>query len=372
MNLLVLNWLDRNNPGAGGAEIHLHESFGRLAGAGWKVTVVTSGWPGASPRTELDGMEIHRVGDRYSYPVRVAPFVLDVLRNHRFSLVVEDLNKVPLLSPRWAPAPVLLLVHHLFGGTVFQEAALPLALTTWLMERPLPWIYRGLPVIAVSESTRSDLICRGMAPERIEVIENGIDISHFPYGPQEERFPDPTVLYLGRLKRYKRVDLVIRAVARLREGGVPARLLIAGKGDHRDSLEREVRRSGLGGGAVRFLGYVPEKEKVELLRRAWVHTLTSPKEGWGIANVEAAACGTPTVASDSPGLRDSVLHGRTGFLVPHGDVTSLAEGLGRLLGDPILRRRMGEAGRRFAEGLSWDRTATRLGLALEAAVASSP
>jgi glycosyltransferase involved in cell wall biosynthesis len=162
---------------------------------------------------------------------------------------------------------------------------------------------------------------------------------------------------MGRLKRYKRVDLVIRAVARLRDQDVPVKLLVAGKGDHRDALEREARSLGLGDDRVRFLGFVPDDEKVDLLRRSWIHVLTSPKEGWGIVNLEAAACGTPTVASDSPGLRDSVRDGSTGFLVPHGDLEALADRLRTVLQAPDLRERMGMEALEFAGGFGWDASA---------------
>jgi len=109
--------------------------------------------------------------------------------------------------------------------------------------------------------------------------------------------------------------------------------------------------------AVDFLGFVTEQEKWELFRRSWVHVLASPKEGWGISCLEAAAAGTPTVASDAPGLRDSVVDGRTGFLVPHGDVEALAGALARILRDPALRDRLGRQARGFAEAFSWDATA---------------
>jgi len=121
---------------------------------------------------------------------------------------------------------------------------------------------------------------------------------------------------------------------------------------------------------VAFLGFVSEERKLELLRRAWVHTLTSPKEGWGIANLEAAACGTPTVASNSPGLRDSVRHGETGFLVPHGDVPELARRVGLLLNDPTLHRGQALAARRFAEGFSWEASADAMHRALGGSAAS--
>jgi glycosyltransferase involved in cell wall biosynthesis len=370
VRLLVLNWLDRENPQAGGAEIHLHEAFGRLAEKGWEVTLVASGWRGSPARTELDGIRVHRVGGRHTYLLRLAPYVRRTFGRDAFDLAVEDLNKVPVFTPLWAPWPRLLLVHHLFGATAFQEASLALATATWLLERPVPRIYRGDPVVAISDSTRDDLGRRGMDPDRIRVVPNGIDPDRYVPAGEADRYPRPTLLYLGRLKRYKRIDLILRAAARLRDAGLEARLLIAGRGDYERALRRKASRLGLGEDRVRFLGFVPEEEKLELLRRAWVHVLTSPKEGWGIVNLEAAASATPTVASDSPGLRDSVRDGRTGFLVPHGDVEALARRIRTLLGDPSLRRKMGAEGRRFAIEHSWDRTAERLARAFTAAVAS--
>ncbi len=370
LDLLVLNWLDRENPRAGGAEIHLHECFGRLAAEGWKVTLVSSGWPGSEPRTVLDGIEVHRVGGRYGYAAAVRRYVHRTFGGRSFDLAVEDLNKVPVFLPRWSPAPVLLLVHHLFGATAFREAPLPVALATWLLERPIPRVYRGIPCVAVSRSTRDDLVARGLRATEIRVVENGIDPEVLRPGQGEARFPDPTLVYLGRLKRYKRVDLILRAVAGLRREGEAVRLLVAGDGDRRAALERLARRLGLGPGEVTFLGFVSEERKRELLQRGWVHTLTSEKEGWGISNLEAAACATPTVASDVPGLRDSVLHDRTGLLVPHGDVGALAEAYRRLLRDRVARERMGAAARAFAEGLTWDRSAARLAAVCREAVAS--
>jgi glycosyltransferase involved in cell wall biosynthesis len=150
---------------------------------------------------------------------------------------------------------------------------------------------------------------------------------------------------------------------------VKARLLVAGKGDHQGALEALSARLGLGD-KVRFLGYVPEDEKVRLLQRSWIHVLTSPKEGWGISVLEAGACGTPTVASDSPGVRDAVVNGITGELVPHGDVGALAGSLARLLQDPEPRRRMGEEARRFAEGFEWESSARTTEKFLESRVAA--
>ncbi len=355
MNLLVLNWQDRLNPQAGGAETHLHEIFGRLAGRGHQVTLLVSGWAGAAARDDVDGMEVHRAGGRYTFSLAAPAYYRARLRTRTFDVIVEDLNKVPLLSPLWAEPPVALLAHHLFGITAFQEASPPLAAATWLLERPLGRVYRSVPTMAVSRSTAHDLGERGLPEERIAVIPNGVDLDRFT--PAAERFDAPTLLYLGRLKRYKRVDLPIRAVAALRSEGVDVRLIVAGTGDAAEPLRALVRELGVGD-AVEFRGFVSEEEKRELFRRAWVHVLTSPKEGWGITNLEAAACGTPTIASDSPGLRDSVVDGETGFLVPHGDVARLADRIRLLIGDEALRERLGREARQFAQRFTWEGAAT--------------
>jgi glycosyltransferase involved in cell wall biosynthesis len=209
-----------------------------------------------------------------------------------------------------------------------------------------------------------------MVGEEIAVVPNGVDLEDLAPAPAGNRYPEPTLLYLGRLKKYKRVDLIFRAVAMLRDRGSPVRLLVAGRGDQEASLKK-LRNSLALGEAVEFLGYVPEEGKVELLQRSWIHVLTSPKEGWGISILEAAACGTPTVASDSPGLRDAVQNGETGSLVPHGDIRALATALGRLLGNREVREAMGRRARAFSEGFTWKASARKMEAFLERRVAAT-
>ena len=357
LRILVVNWLDRENPRAGGAETHLHEVFGRLANKGHEVTALVSGWRGCQRRAVLDEVQVHRSGGRHSFSVTAPLYYLRHLARQEYHVVVEDLNKVPVFSPFWTRSSVVLLAHHLFGTTAFQAGPFPLAVGTWLLERPIPLVFRRTPAIAVSESTKEDLVRRGLRPELVEVIPNGIDLDFFTPAPDAAVVRErPTVLYLGRLAKYKRIDLVVEAVASLASEGLDVELLIGGDGDHRRPLETQVRRLGIES-RVRMLGFVSETEKLALLRSAWVHVLTSPKEGWGISNLEAAACGTPSVASDSLGLRESVVDGQTGLLVPHGDVPALAAALGRLLRDRELRARMGRQARGFAEAFSWEGSA---------------
>jgi glycosyltransferase involved in cell wall biosynthesis len=353
VRILLVNWQDRENPQAGGAEIHLHEIFGRLAKRGHPISLLCSGWKGCAPRATLDGIDVHRVGTRYTFQLFAHGYYRRVLAPMNADVLVEDINKVPLYTPRWGARRTMALVPHLFGTTAFQEVSLPMAAMVWTLEQPLVRAYRGLPFEAISESTASDLAARGVPRDSIRVIYPGIDSVSYTPAPAQ-RAAEPLFVYLGRLKRYKRVDLIIRGFAALAHP--TARLAIAGTGDHRPALEALVRSLDLGE-RVRFLGFVTDADKLRLLREAWALVFTSPKEGWGITNFEAAACATPVVASDSPGLRESVRHGETGFLVPHGDVPALAAALSRLANDPALVRTLGAGGRVFAERFTWERAA---------------
>jgi glycosyltransferase involved in cell wall biosynthesis len=355
VNILLVNWQDRANPFAGGAEIHLFEIFGRMAAAGHRVRLVCSGWKGGSPRANIDGIAIERAGGRNSFALVGRRAVQRAIRAERPDILVEDVNKLPLFLATGTRLPVCAIVPHLFGTTAFEEAPWPIAATVWAAERPLPWAYRRAGFHAISESTRDDLVRRGVPADRIRVIHPGVDSRHFTPAPGGRRSAIPTFLYVGRLKRYKGVAIAIRALALARRRRPDLRLEIAGTGDHRAELEQLASSLDLNR-AVSFLGFVSEERKIDLMRAAWANVFPSPKEGWGITIVEAAACGTPSLASESPGLRDSVRHGDTGFLVPHGDVEGLAARMLELADSPPLVARLGERARRFAEGLSWERT----------------
>jgi glycosyltransferase involved in cell wall biosynthesis len=368
VRVLLVNWQDRENPQAGGAEIHMHEIFGRLAAAGHEITLLCGGWPGCPPHARLDGIEIHRVGTRHTFPLLARRYFDRVFGDVAPSLdvLVEDVNKIPLYTPRWRGIRrVVALVPHLFGGTVFQELAAPLAAAVWLAERPLGRLYRHVPFEAISQSTADDLARRGIPRDHVEVIYPGIDTRR--YSPLlGARSPRPLFVYLGRLKKYKGVHYVIRAFAAMRERD--ATLEIAGAGDYRPRLEALARSLDLGD-RVRFLGRISEDEKLTLLRRAWALVFASPKEGWGITNLEAAACATPVVASNSPGIRESVRDGETGYLVPHGDIAAMGAALDRVAGSRELVERLGRSARAFAETFTWERAAAETATHLARVVA---
>ncbi|MFN2636246.1 MAG: glycosyltransferase family 4 protein [Gemmatimonadaceae bacterium] len=353
MRILVLNWQDHQNPQAGGAELHLREVFSRIVSGGHSVDLLCSGWQAAPERAVLDGIDVHRVGTRKTYPFLARRYYSSELAKNDYDVVIEDLNKVPLYTPLWGVRRLVALVHHLFGATVFREAPPPLAAAVWLSERPLASLYRAIPFEAVSRSTADDLAARGIPRSSIRVIYNGVDSKRLTPDPNE-RSKTPLFVYLGRLKKYKRVDIVVRAFSQLNIHD--ARLEVAGTGDYRAPLERLIKSLQLTD-RVRFLGFVPEEEKIHLLRRAWASVLASPKEGWGISNLEAAACGTPVIAMNAPGIRESVIDGETGFLVPLKDTAAMTAAMRGVVESPRLVEVLGSAGRRFAETFTWERAA---------------
>lgn len=350
-----------HHPQAGGAEVHFVEIFRRLAAAGDRVTLIASGWPGAPPREVIDGIEVVRVGERISY----YPAAVREYRRQRragpIDVVVEDLNKFPFYARWWVREPVVVLVHHLLGRTAFQQVAFPIAAATFVAESLVPRLYRGLPVVAVSPSTCEELVRGGMRREDVRIVPNGLD--HDRYRPGDgRRAAVPTVLALGRVEPYKRTEMLVDAVASIPD----ARLVVAGTGTGAAALAAYVAARDLGA-RVELRGFVDEEEKVRLLREAHVVATASRKEGWGLTVLEAAACGTPAVAFDVPGLRDAIRDGETGLLVREETAAALAAGIRRVLGDRALRDRLAEGGLGWAARFTWDAAAAEVSAVIEAA-----
>jgi glycosyltransferase involved in cell wall biosynthesis len=155
----------------------------------------------------------------------------------------------------------------------------------------------------------------------------------------------------------KGIRFLIEAAAEIRPRFPDLKLIIAGDGFERPDLEALARRLGIGD-AVTFLGWVPNTALPPYYRAAALSVIPSLEEGFGIPAAEAMGCEVPVVASDAGGLPEVVEHGVTGLVVPRGDSHALAAAMEQLLSDPLMRRRMGVAGRERALRLfDWDRTA---------------
>jgi glycosyltransferase involved in cell wall biosynthesis len=347
----MLAWRDLADVEAGGSELHASMVASRWADAGIEVTMRTSYAQGAPPETVRDGYKVIRRAGRYLvFPRAVAAEIAG--RHGRRDGLIEIWNGVPFFSPVWARGPRVTWLHHVHED--MWPLVLPpgLARAGQLLERRIaPPFYRRTSVITLSESSREHLLARLRLPaHNVHVVPPGIDAR---FQPAEAKYPEPTVLAVGRLMPSKAFDTLIAAVAEVRRE-IPARLVIVGEGYERDALERQIASLGAEEWCE-LAGRVDDDDLVGHYQRAWVVASASRSEGWGMTLTEAAACATPAVATRIPGHRDAVRDGIGGVLVDSDD--ELIAALGKVLGDTPFRERLGEGARRTAQELTWDRTA---------------
>jgi glycosyltransferase involved in cell wall biosynthesis len=358
MKILLVEYRDITHPEAGGAEVILLEVFKRIVAAGHEVHYLCNRHGNAPAEETRDGIRYIRRGRQPYFNYLVPLIYRTELRKHRYDLLVEGIDKIPFYLPLFERrVPVLGIIPHLFGTTVFREASWPVAAYVYLMERLIPTVYRRSLFSVLSQSTRDDLIARGVPRENVRLIYSGLTQEAYQAPAQKPAREHPVILYLGRIKKYKGIELGLHAVRRLREKYPNIEYQVVGAGDFLEPLRQMARELGVERN-VNFTGLKRGAEKTALLQKADVLIYTSPKEGWGLSVVEANACGTVVVASDAPGLRESVVHDKTGFLIPHGDVTALATRIDQLLSDPALYGRMRASAVEWAQTFTWDR-ATR-------------
>jgi glycosyltransferase involved in cell wall biosynthesis len=363
--MLVVNWRCPKNPLAGGAEVYLQEIFSRLVNRGHHITLLSERFAGSESDDMIEGIRVIRAGGKFTFNFTAGRQVGRLAEALNADIVIDDLNKIPFYSTWHTKRPVLAILMHLFRGSIFRETLPPMAAYVWVAETMIPLAYKRSRFAVLSESSKKDTVKVGIDPDRITVIPPGTDFGRF--SPDASVPREPLVLHVGRLKRYKATDHLLQAARLLKERGVKFNAVVVGDGDDKPRLEALAAKLGLGA-EVRFTGFVPEAEKVNWYRRAAVLVENSVKEGWGLIVMEANACGTPVVAANSPGLRDSSRDGVNGLMYEYGDVPSLAEKLGRLLSDDALRGRLGQQAIAWAKQWTWDGAAEAMERVIEETV----
>jgi glycosyltransferase involved in cell wall biosynthesis len=352
LRVLLLNWRDLQHPEAGGAEKYLVTVAEGLAARGHAVVFRTAAYPGALPDEVVEGVHYLRHGGHYSiYPRAFAGHA-----GSSFDVVVDVQNGVPYLSPLATRTPVVNLVHHVHREqwpVVFGPRTARFG--WWLESRLAPRVYRGTSYVAVSDSTKRELVSLGVDADRVTIIHNGTDAVA---DDDAERSPEPRAIVIGRLVPQKRVELALDAATALRRRVPGLHVDVVGSGWWEPHLREHVRKLGLEKD-VTFHGHVSEAEKHRLLARAWVHAMPSLKEGWGLVVVEAGVHGTPTVAfRGAGGPADSIRDGVTGLLVDDDgggpDVHGFTEALASLLTDDQRREQMSRAARAWVSRFRWE------------------
>jgi glycosyltransferase involved in cell wall biosynthesis len=378
VRIAVANWRDPWHPQAGGAERYAWEIARGLAARGAAVRFLTARAPGQARRDRRDGIEIIRMGGRFT----VYPLVLGWLLAHRrsFDTVLDCQNGIPFFSPCVLPrqVPVLCVMHHVHSVQFAVHFPWWMARAGRILEGPAArWAYRRHACVAVSPSTVAAMRDRLRWTGDIYLIPNGVTVPAIPWQPDgavaDEAVPDGAVgtdrhslVWVGRLVAHKRAERILPIAERLRGNGVT--IDVIGRGPAARSLAGSVAARGLAG-QVRLQGFLPETEKQAIVARSLLHLNTSQGEGWGLCVLEAAALGVPTVAYDVEGLRDAIRDGQTGWLVGDGelieDVTRRAV---KELADPARRAAVAAACRGWASQLGWDRSVARMSGLIRASI----
>ncbi|MFN7969025.1 MAG: glycosyltransferase family 4 protein [Acidimicrobiales bacterium] len=351
----VFGWRDLDDDEAGGSEVHADSIESIWARAGLQVTHRTSFSSGRPPIDVRNGYRVSRRGNRYLVFPRAAVAELTG-RLGPTDAVIEIWNGVPFLSPWWWHGPTAVWLHHVHGPMWQQSLPGPVAPLGNLLEERLapPW-YRRVPVVTLSQSSKDELVDElGFDRGHVTVIPPGIDPSFSPLDPADPgvgRSPTPLAVAVGRLTPVKDFCRLVRVMAGVRDRVPDLELVIVGEGYERAAIEAQVAAVG-GQDWVRLPGRISDEELLSLYRRSWLAVSASTREGWGMTLTEAAACGTPAVATDIAGHADAIDDGRSGLLGRSDD--ELVEMATRVLTDPTTRSALRAGALERAGELTWE------------------
>jgi glycosyltransferase involved in cell wall biosynthesis len=350
----VLAWRDLVDIEAGGSELHAARVLSLWAEAGIDITMRTSYAQGHPYTGTRDGYRIVRKHGRFMvFPTTVVSELLGSLGPR--DGIIEIWNGVPFLTPVWARGPRSTWIHHVHRDMWEMVLEPGLAKAGKFFEhRIAPPLYRRTPIVTLSESSRTEIIeYLGLPASRVRVVPPGIDQRFHPSG---DKSATPLVVAVGRLMPSKRFDDLIATMAEVRTRVPTAELVIVGDGYERPALEEQIALLGAQSW-IRLAGRVSDEELLSLYRKAWLVASASIAEGWGMTLTEAAGCGTPSVATDIAGHRDSVAPNLSGLLAR--TPREFTEQIASVLTDAELREQLSAGALRHAAALTW--TATALG-----------
>jgi glycosyltransferase involved in cell wall biosynthesis len=355
VHVAFLTWRDTTHPDGGGSEVFVEAGGRELASRGHRVTLLCARHPGSARTEERDGVRLRRTGGRLT----VYPRGLAWLLWHRrdVDVVVDVVNGLPFGSPLVRRRGVVALVHHVHAEQwriIYPGLA---GRVGWFVEsRVVPLLYRGRPVLTVSDASARDLAAIGVDPAAITVVRNGLATAPPPL--RVERPDPPRLVVLSRLVPHKQIEHALAVLQKLSAELPDLRLDVVGDGWWHDRLVEAAADLGVTD-RVTFHGHVSDARRDELVARAHVMLMPSVKEGWCLAVTEAGAQGTPSVAyARAGGVTESIRDGVTGRLVE--DLDEMVAVVGDLLRDPERSAAMGAAAHAMAQTLTWSSCADRV------------
>jgi len=347
MKLLWFSWRDLKHPEAGGAEVLAHHVMRRLTKKGYDLTLFCAKFANCLVTECIDGVTIIRDGGKYTVYNKARRYYN--LNGDKYDLIIDEINAKPFLTPKFVNnRPILALFHQLNAQYWFYETFFPLNyIGYYYLESKWLSHYRNIPTITVSNSSKKDLELLGF--KKIFLIPVGLDIT--PLSNLCKKEQNPTLVFIGRLTKAKLPHHALDAFRIIKRTIPNAVLWIIGDGYLRKNLEKFNEKD------VVFYGRVKNDLKYELLSRAHLVLLPGIREGWGLVVTESNAMGTPVIAYDIPGFRDSVLNGETGILIDENSPKGLAQSAVTLLQDPQLLRHYSLKSLAFSKQFNWNNTA---------------
>lgn len=356
MRILIFNWRDIKHSWAGGGEIYVFEQALRWVKMGNEVTLFCGQDPYQNlPSFEIsNGIKIYRKGGRFNVYFWAIYYYFKLFRGN-VDIVIDVENGIPFFTPLFCRVPKICYVYHIHGRQFFYEFPAPLSHIGYAIEKYIfPLLYKHINIIAISETTKKQLIKIGFFENKITVVYSGINRSYNLSKKTIKKFSNPTILYLGRIRRYKRVDLLVNMFQKIVEKVPRARMIIAGWGTEASHLADLIMKSPLRR-RIKLMGPVSNDEKRILLSKSWIFINPSIGEGWGMGVIEANLHGTPAVSFDVPGLTESIQHDKTGLLAQNEEdfINKICE----ILKDDSLRERLSTNATLWANSFNWDRSA---------------
>lgn len=367
LRILILHRKDITHPEAGGGTFYIHKIAKFLTENGYDVIIICANYSGGKKEDNIDGVNILRLGNEYSvYPLAIVRFFKRF--RSRINVLIDVINGPPWFSPLYTNIPKIAVIFQTFKEVFLEELNKPLAAALYSVEKVIPHVYQKIPVVTLSSSVKKELIGMGVMERNIFVIPPGIEQEKYKPGKKSSR---PLVLYVGRLKKYKGIEYLIMAMKEVIKEIADVRLLIVGKGNYADELVRLTEKMELEN-VVEFCGYVSEERKVAIMQRAHVLVIPSIKEGWGIPVIESAACGTPTIGTQTSGLRDTIIDEKTGLLVPYGKPEVISEKIVKVLKDDNLRNKLSKNAIEWAQRFNWEKSEKKFMSIIESIVSGWP
>lgn len=334
MNILWLSWKDRSHPLAGGAEHISGEFMERLIADGHKVCHITAAYAGALSRERTEnGIEIFRAGNRFTTYFMARKIYKNNLKDWP-SLVIDEMNTIPYFASSYIKdVKSILLAYQLARKVWFYQMMFPLSLIGYMSEPIMLRLVARLYPLTLTESESSKKDMRRHGFKQIEVFRPATKIE--PLTSLSPKHSLSNILSLGSIRPMKQTLHAVKAFELARDKNQNLRLIVAGddSGSYADKVKRYAG-SSRHAKAITFTGRVTEQQKLKLMEKSSVILLTSIKEGWGLTVTEANLRGTPAVAYNVDGLRDSIQDGKTGYLCSANTPNAMAKQILHLLHDP--------------------------------------